>query len=71
MLAFIAQYWLNFLLGAIAGGLTFLCKKFYKLYKAEKNHQKTEEQKAFYQGLKDLITEGNEESKLGDSVLQG
>lgn len=70
MLEFIAQYWLNFLLGLIAGGLTFLCKKFWNLYQNEKIHQKTKEQKQFYEDVKQLITECTEESKRGDRALQ-
>lgn len=70
MLEFIAQYWLQFLLTLITGGLTLLCKKFWSLYQAEKKHQKTKEWEAFYQGLKDTIKEGSEESKRGDAALQ-
>ncbi len=70
MLEFIAQYWLTFLLGTIAGGLTFLCKKFWKLYQSEKNHQKTKEQEEFYADIKQLITECTEESRNGDKLLQ-
>lgn len=70
MLAFIAQYWLNFLLGAVAGGLTLLCKKIWKMYQSEKTHQKTKEQKEFYDGLKDTIRECSEESREGDKILQ-
>lgn len=70
MLAFIAQYWLNFLLGAVAGGLTFLCKKIWNLYQSEKNRQQTEGQKAFQDSLKDTIKECLEESREGDKVLQ-
>lgn len=70
MLEFIAQYWLQFLLTLITGGLTFLCKKFWSLYQAEKKHQKTKEQEAFYEGLKDTIREGSEETQRGDAKLQ-
>lgn len=70
MLEFIAQYWLNFLLTIISGGLVLACKKIWGMYKAEKNHQKTKEQEAFYAGLKDTIREDTEESKRGDAVLQ-
>lgn len=70
MLEFIAQYWLNFLLTLISGALVFACRKTWTLYQAEKNHQKTAEQEAFYEGLKDTIREGAEESKKGDEILQ-
>lgn len=36
MLDFIAKYWLEFLFGIIALGLTGLTKYFYNLYKKEK-----------------------------------
>ena len=70
MLMFIAEYWLEFLLGLIATGLSVACKKFYSLYKAEKAHQKTKEQKEFYAGLQDLIKKGQEETRAADKVLQ-
>lgn len=70
MLEIIAKYWLNFLLSAIAGGLTFVCKKIWNMYKNEKNHQKTKEQQEFYQGIQDTIKEVGLESKKGDAVLQ-
>ena len=46
---------MQFGLGLIAAGLTALSKYFYNLYKKEKLHQKTEEQKNFYQEIKDAI----------------
>ena len=70
MLEIIAQYWLNFLLGLISGGLVLLCKKLWKMYQNEKNHQKTEEQKQFYQGIQDAIKQGSEDAKHGDEILQ-
>lgn len=70
VLEFIGKYWLEFLLGAIATGLSVACKKIYNLYKSEKNHQKTEEQKAFYKGLEALIEKSTEESRKGDEKLQ-
>lgn len=70
MLEFIAKYWLEFLFGLIASGLGVACKKIYKLYKAEKKHQTTKEQKEFYDGLQNLIKEGNKASIEGDQILQ-
>lgn len=70
ILEIIIKYWLQFLLGLIASGLGVACKKIYDLYKKEKSHQKTKEQKAFYQGLEDLIKQGTEESRRGDEALQ-
>jgi hypothetical protein len=32
----IAKYWLQFVLGLIASGLTALCTYFYRLYKKER-----------------------------------
>lgn len=70
MLDFIVKYWLQVLLGLVSGGLGFACKYFWKLYKSEKNHQKTKEQKEFYDGLKDLIREGTEESRKADEAIR-
>lgn len=70
MIDFIIKYWVEVLLGLITSALTFACRKIYKLYLSEKHHQKTEEQKQFYQGLKDTIQEGAEETKRGDEILQ-
>lgn len=67
---FVVKYWVQFLFGLVTTGLGLLCKKFYSLYNKEKNHQKTEEQKAFYKGLEDLIKESTEESRKGDEKLQ-
>lgn len=70
MLQMITEYWLTWIFGLIAAGLGFICRKIYKLYKSEKNHQKTEEQKAFYKGLEDLIEKSSQESQRGDLTLQ-
>lgn len=70
MLEFIGKYWLEFFLGLIATALSVVCKKIYKLYKNEKQHQKTTEQKEFYRGLEELIQKGTEESRRGDEKLQ-
>lgn len=43
MIEFIAQYWLEVLLGLISTGLGALCKYFYGLYKKEKNREKADE----------------------------
>lgn len=70
VLEFIGKYWLEFLLGAITTGLSIACKKIYQLYKNEQKHQKTEEQKEFYNKIEKLILKGSEESRLGDEKLQ-
>lgn len=70
MLQFIIQYWLQVLLTLISGGLGFLAKKFWNMYKSEKQHQKTQEQRAFYQGLEDTIAKQGEISTNGDAKLQ-
>ena len=56
LLDFIVKYWMQFGFGLIIAGLTALSKYFYNLYKKEKLHQKTEEQKNFYQEIKNAIT---------------
>lgn len=66
----ILKYWLTFVLGLIATGLTIFCKRYYKLWQAEKNHQKTTEQKAFYQGLEDLINKNGDLAQEEDKKLQ-
>lgn len=70
MLDFIIKYWLQVLLGLVCTGLGFACKYFWKLYKSEKYHQKTKEQKEFYDGLKELIREGTEESRKADEAIR-
>ena len=56
LLDFIVKYWMQFGFSLIIAGLTVLNKYFYNLYKKEKLHQKTEEQKNFYQEIKNAIT---------------
>ncbi len=70
VLEFIGKYWLEFLLGAIATGLSVACKKIYALYKDAKDTEKTKEQDAFYTKIENLIREGAEESRKGDERLQ-
>ncbi len=66
----IIKYWLEFFLGLIATGLGIACKKIYSLYKNEQKHQKTKEEKAFYDSIEALIIKGAEESRKGDEKLQ-
>ena len=66
MLDFIIQYWVGWLFGIVAAGVAVLAKHYRKLYLSEKNHQKTEEQKAFYDGILDKISE--ETGKMLDEV---
>ena len=70
MIEFIIQYWVQFLLVTISGGLTIACKRIYNLYKKEKVHQKTKEQTEFYEGLKELIQQGAEQSRQAEASLQ-
>ena len=70
ILEIIVKYWVEFLLGLISAGLGIACKKIYKLYQAEKTHQKTKEQREFYAGLENLIKSSIDESKAGDLALQ-
>ena len=57
----IVKYWVQFLLGIIASGLTALCTHFYNLYKREKASKQTELEKKFVQEVKDLISNNNKE----------
>lgn len=60
MTEFIMHYWLEVIFGLIVSGLGFACRRYWKLWKNEQNHQKTEEQKAFYDGILSKIDERNE-----------
>ena len=70
MVEFIVKYWIEWLLGLVVAALSIACKKIYKLYKGEKAHQKTKEQKEFYAGLEKLIQEGNEASQKADEEIK-
>ncbi len=70
MLEFFVEYWLEALFGVVTLGISFLAKKFYKLYKAEQKHQKSKEQEEFQQELKNTILEVSRESRKGDARLQ-
>jgi hypothetical protein len=61
MVTFVAKYWLEVLFGVIVGGLSYACKKIWKLYQDEKQHKKTEEQEEFYKSIKDLVATSNQE----------
>lgn len=60
MTEFIMHYWLEVLFGLIVSGMGFACRRYWKLWKDEQQHQKTEEQKAFYNGILSKIDERNE-----------
>ena len=47
MVAFIVQYWLEFLFGLIAAGAGIAAKKCYSLYKNEKIHSEEDKAEAF------------------------
>lgn len=70
MFEWFIKYWLEVLFTAVVAGLGFLCKKFYSLYKKERQHQKIKEQKEFYDGLITTIKEFGAESLKGDQQLQ-
>ena len=57
----IVKYWVQFLLGIIASGLTALCTHFYSLYKKEKTSKQANLEKKFVQEVKDLINDNNKE----------
>ena len=48
MTEFILKYWVEVMFGLIVSGLSFACRRYWKLWRAEQQHQKTEEQEAFY-----------------------
>lgn len=67
MLDFIAKYWLEFLFGIIALGLTGLTKYFYNLYKKEKQRLEDEAHEKIIKELKSKI---NDEHKTTADLLQ-
>ena len=70
ILELVIKYWVEFLLGLIATALGVVCKKMYGMYKSEKQHQKTKEQKEFYKGLEDLIKQNQQVSREVEASLQ-
>ena len=54
---FILKYWVEVVFGLIVCGLSFACRRYWKLWRAEQQYQKTEEQKAFYNGILEKIDE--------------
>ena len=67
MLDFIAKYWLEFLFGIIALGLTGLARYFYGLYKKEKQRL---EDKAHEKIIVELKSKISNEHKITTSLLQ-
>lgn len=66
---FIIEYWLEFLFGIIIASLGYLCKNYRRLYLEEKNHQKTKEQKDFYNKLIEAIQKSYKMSQKDDEKL--
>lgn len=67
MLDFIAKYWLEFLFGIIALGLTGLARYFYGLYKKEKQRLEDEAHEKIIVELKSKISD---EHKITADLLQ-
>lgn len=59
---FILKYWVEVVFGLIVSSLSFACRRYWKLWRAEQQYQKTEEQKAFYNGILEKIDERFEET---------
>lgn len=59
---FILKYWVEVVFGLIVSGLSFACRRFWKLWRTEQQYQKTEEQKAFYNDILEKIDERFEET---------
>lgn len=57
MTEFILKYWVEVMFGLVVSGLSFACRRYWKLWRAEQQHQKTEEQEAFYNGILEKIDE--------------
>lgn len=54
---FILKYWVEVVFGLIVSGLSFACRRYWKLWRAEQQYQKTKEQEAFYDGILEKIDE--------------
>lgn len=67
MLDFIAKYWLEFLFGIVALGLTGLARYFYGLYKKEKQRLEDEAHEKIIVELKSKISD---EHKITADLLQ-
>lgn len=63
MTAFLLEYWLNFLLGAIAGAITIFAKKQHTKFKKMEELYKEEEKRKF---LEEVNRKINEVEKLSD-----
>ncbi len=57
MLDFIARYWLEVVLGLIASGLGFACKKIYALYIDEKNRKEAQNKAQIVEDVKVMMKE--------------
>lgn len=57
----ITKYWLQFVLGAIASGLTALCSYFYHLYKKERKRKKSAQTEKIVSEVKGLIDDNNKD----------
>ena len=56
MIEIIAKYWLNFVLTILSGGLVFLCKKFWSMYKAERSNNIDETHKQMLEEMEETVT---------------
>lgn len=70
MLDFILKYWLQVGLGALVAGLSFTCKKFWSLYKAESVRQHKKEFDDLFNNIKTLLDDEHKRSQADDEVLQ-
>ncbi len=61
MVDFIIQYWLQFLLGIVASGLTILCTRLYYLWKKERKAQRREVEGRIISAVKTLIEDNDKE----------
>lgn len=61
MVEFIVQYWLQFLLGIIASGLTILCTRLYYLWKKERKEQRRKVEDRIVSAVKVLIEDNDKE----------
>lgn len=66
MLAFICQYWIEFVFGIIIAGITWFFKRFLSLMRKERQEQQAE----FYNKVKQDIDELYNKTKEDNKVLQ-
>lgn len=66
----IIKYWVQWLFGLIIAGLSFACRKIYKLYQSEKDNRKTKEQQQLQDSLESNVKKILEKQNINFGALQ-